>query len=148
MTPAPDWLTAIRRYLVAVAAGNLVWEFAQMPLYTLWQTGTPSRVAFAALHCTAGDVLIAATALLAALVVVGDTGWPGRQFVMVAATSGAIGVSYTLFSEHLNTMVRHAWAYSRLMPTLPWLGTGLVPLAQWLIIPPVALSWACRRHER
>src|SRR3546814_20910448 len=27
-----DWLTALRRYVVAIGRGNLVWEFAQLPL--------------------------------------------------------------------------------------------------------------------
>lgn len=47
--------------------------------------------------------------------------------------------------HHLNTVFRRAWAYSELMPTLPWLGTGLAPLLQWLLIPPLALSWTCGR---
>src|SRR3546814_11930886 len=57
--PANDWLRALRRYMVGVALANLVWEFAHMPLYTLWETGSPSEIAFAALHCTGGDILIA-----------------------------------------------------------------------------------------
>ena len=57
------WLNALRRYLIAMAIGNLIWEFAHMPLYTLWETGTPREIAFSALHCTGGDVLIATSAL-------------------------------------------------------------------------------------
>ena len=34
------WLNVLRRYLVAIAVGNLIWEFAHMPLYTLWETGS------------------------------------------------------------------------------------------------------------
>jgi hypothetical protein len=143
--PQPSRRAAIGRYLIAVTAGNLAWEFAQIPLYTLGQTGTPRQIALAGLHCTAGDALIAGGALLAALVTVGTHEWPRRRFLRVAVTSGAIGMAYTLFSEHLNTVVRHAWAYSHLMQTLPWLGTGLAPLTQWLVIPPLALSWACGR---
>ena len=30
--------------MVAVAVGNLAWEFAHMPLYTLWRTGTPGEI--------------------------------------------------------------------------------------------------------
>ena len=51
---------------------------------------------------------------------------------------------YTVYSEYLNTVVRGAWAYTEWMPTVPWLGTGLSPLAQWLIIPTVTLIWAGR----
>ena len=34
--------------------------------------------------------------------------------------------------------------YSDLMPTLPWLGTGLAPVAQWLLVPTLSLAWGCR----
>src|SRR3546814_3917201 len=39
-----DWLTALRRYLVAITVGNLVWEFAHLPLYTIWYEGTPGEI--------------------------------------------------------------------------------------------------------
>lgn len=120
---APDtWLSAIRRYLAVIAAGNLVWEVAHMPLYTLWQTGMGSEIVFAALHCAASDLLIATVSLVLALMFAGDAAWPNHGFVRVAALTIAAGVGYTVFSEWLNVEVRHAWTYSALMPTLPWLG--------------------------
>lgn len=140
---AQGWLAAVRRYLVAVALGNLVWEFAQMPLYTLWRTGAAREVAFAALHCTAGDILIATAALVASLVVVGTSEWPRRRFARVAAAV-TVGLGYTVYSEHMNVVVRAAWAYSDLMPTVPWLGTGLAPLAQWVVVPALSFAWARR----
>src|SRR3546814_18869101 len=69
--PANDWLRALRRYMVGVALANLVWEFAHMPLYTLWETGSPSEIAFAALPCTGGDILIDLASLMLALFLVG-----------------------------------------------------------------------------
>lgn len=147
-TPArPDRLAALRRHLAAVAVGNLAWETAQLPLYTLWRTGSPSEIAFAVLHCTAGDVLIAVSSLAAALVLLGAVDWPARRFAPVAAAAVAFGLGYTVHSEHVN-LARGAWAYSESMPTLPWLGTGLAPLAQWLVIPAVSLCWACRDRPR
>jgi hypothetical protein len=87
-----SWLAAIRRYLIAVSLGNLLWETAQLPLYTLWQTGTPATIMAAVLHCTAGDVLIAALTLVAALVVFGSSNWPRAGFARVAMTAVALGV--------------------------------------------------------
>ncbi len=143
----PDWLAAFRRHLGAVAAGNLAWEFAHLPLYTLWRTGTPGEIASAALHCTLGDVLIAACSLVVALLVLGSPEWPRRRFAPVAFAAIAVGLGYTVFSEAAN-LARGAWAYSELMPTLPWLGTGLSPMAQWLLIPTASLAWACRGRRR
>ena len=139
----PDWLAVFRRHLAAVAVGNLAWEFAQMPLYTLWRTGKPGEIAFAALHCALGDVLITACSLVAALLLFGKPEWPRRRFVPVAAAAVMIGVGYTAYSEAVN-LASGAWAYSELMPALPWLGTGLSPVAQWLIIPTTSLSWTRR----
>lgn len=140
-----SWLSAIRRYLLAVAAGNLLWEFAQMPLYVVGQTGRFDDIIIAGLHCTAGDIFVALAALMAALVTFGSAEWPGNRFRLVAVAVLVIGVSYTVFSEYLNTTIRRSWTYSALMPTLPWFGTGLAPLVQWLLIPPVALTWAAER---
>jgi hypothetical protein len=143
----PDWLAAFRRHLAVSAVGNFAWEVAQMPLYTLWRTGTRNEIAFAALHCTLGDVLIAACSLVAALLFLGRSEWPQRRFAPVAIAAVAIGLGYTVYSEAAN-LARGAWAYSELMPTLPWLGTGLAPVAQWLLIPTASLAWACRGRRR
>lgn len=105
-----DWLTAWRRYLTAVALGNLAWEFAQLPLFTIWRDGAAREILFAVLHCTGGDILIASVALLAALMIAGDRVWPLVRFRPVAAIAIVGGLAYTLFSEWLNTEIRGSWA--------------------------------------
>lgn len=140
----PDWLTAIRRYLIAVTAGNLVWETAQMPLYTLWGTGSAREIAAAVLHCTLGDLMIATLGLAAALALVGVPTWPAQRAGAVMAMVAAGTVGYAIYSEYFNTVLNKSWAYTEVMPRLPWLGTGLSPLAQWLIVPAAALVWAGR----
>lgn len=139
-----SWLTFLRRYVVAIAVGNLVWEFAQLSLYTIWHEGTPREIVFAAVHCTGGDLLIASTALLGALVMAGDRRWPHARFRLVAVLAVASGLAYTVFSEWLNTEIRGTWAYTGWMPTLPLIGSGLAPFAQWLLVPSLALWWARR----
>lgn len=132
------------RYLPRVALLNLVWEIAQLPLYTLWHDGTPGEIAYAVAHCTAGDAVIGGLALLAALALLRPgppSTWP---LARIAALTTAFAVVYTLYSEWLNTSVRQAWAYSELMPVLPVAGTGLAPLAQWLTLPLLALLLARR----
>ena len=65
---------------------------------------------------------------------------------MIAVAVVGIGVAYTIGSEYVNTIVRRSWSYSEWMPTLPWLGTGLAPLAQWLVVPALALRAARHRY--
>jgi hypothetical protein len=106
----------------------------------------------AVLHCTAGDVVIAAVALIIALATVGTARWPDERALMVAMVVVAIGVTYTIGSEYVNTAVRRSWSYSEWMPTLPWIGTGLAPLAQWLVVPTLALTatrhTGIRQHQK
>lgn len=137
MAPSCAWLPAMRRYLAIIAVGNLAWETAQLPFYTLWRTGSTQDIAFAVVHCTGGDVLIAAVSLLGSLLLFGAAQWPRSRFLPVAATTVILGLGYTIYSEHVNT-ASNAWAYSELMPVLPGLGTGLAPLAQWLVMPLLA----------
>jgi hypothetical protein len=138
----PNWLIAIRRYLVAITVGNLLWETAQIPLYTLWRTDTPGAIVEAVLHCTLGDLLIGTIALIAALAAAGSSAWPDENGARVAVATVIVAAGYTVYSEYMNTVVRQRWAYTEWMPRLPWLGTGLAPLAQWFVIPPLALLWA------
>ncbi|GIK96246.1 MAG: hypothetical protein BroJett029_04550 [Alphaproteobacteria bacterium] len=138
------WLTALRRYLIAIALGNLLWEFAQLPLYTIWHEGRTGEILFAVIHCTGGDILIASMALLGALIVAGNARWPNARFRPVTATAIVGGLDYTVFSEWLNTEIRGSWAYTELMPQLPLIGSGVSPLAQWIVVPMAAFWWARR----
>ena len=78
----PDWITALRRFFITIALGNIVWEFAHMPLYTIWTEGTPNEIIFAGIHCTGGDILIAGSSLMIAVLCLAvltgqtiDTNW-------------------------------------------------------------------------
>jgi hypothetical protein len=42
------------------------------------------------------------------------------------------------------SMTRASWGYDSLMPTVPWIGTGLSPLAQWNVVPSLAFRFAQR----
>jgi hypothetical protein len=142
-----NWLGSIRLYFAISAALQLVWEALQVPLYTIWSTGTLGEIVFAILHCTIGDLLIAGLSLLIALLVVGNLSWPSERFTAVMVTTIIIGIGYTVYSEWANTAVRKTWEYSKLMPTLPPLGTGLSPFMQWLIVPTIAFSAVRRRYK-
>ena len=143
------WLRALRVYLACIAAMNLVWETLHLPLYTIWAAGTLKSQAFAVLHCTAGDVLIATSALVLALLLVGDRTWPATRFYPVLAVTIGAGVAYTIFSEWLNVVVRRSWGYSALMPIVNMYGlrVGLSPLLQWLTLPSVSLLIAKRLYR-
>jgi hypothetical protein len=127
---------------MAIAVLNFFWEMAHMPLYELWRTGTSSEIAFAVLHCTGGDILIALSSLLLALLLVGQKKWPTNGARRVLIVTILFGFAYTAFSEWLNIQIREAWAYNDLMPVIPLLNMGLSPALQWIIVPLTAYWWA------
>ena len=139
-----SWSLILRRYLPALALANVAWEVTQLPLYTIWAEGRPAQLVSVVAHCTAGDLLIGLAALSAALTVFcgGNPGrWPlGR----VALLTTVLAVIYTTLSErfHLNN---GSWAYSTLMPIVPWIDVGLSPLLQWILVPLTAFWWMSRR---
>jgi hypothetical protein len=140
-----DWTQALRRYLGVSLGVHVFWEMLQLPLYTLWSTGTIRQQAFAIVHCTLGDAMIAGLSLLLALVLFARATWPGVSDARVFAATLAFGIGYTIFSEWLNINVRGTWAYSELMPVVPVIGTGLAPLLQWVVVPTLALWVALGR---
>lgn len=129
------------RYLCAIVVGNIGWETIQLPLYTLWESGTQSYLTFVVLHCSAGDLIIATVAFIVAGALAGR-GWPSRNYNLVAILSVVMGLMYTVFSEWLNISVRGSWAYTEMMPVIPILGTGLSPVLQWIIVPVASFAWA------
>lgn len=120
-------LGCVRRYLVFLAAGNLAWETFHMPLYGLWETGTYRQIIVYGLHCLAGDILIGMSALVMAILVFGDEGWPANGYRRVATWAIVFGFGYTVGSEWYNVQFAGRWAYSEWMPLIPVLGVGVSP---------------------
>jgi hypothetical protein len=137
-----NWLDALRRYFAFTAIAHLTWEFAHLPLYTIWLTGTPGELAFAAVHCTGGDILITLSTIMLSLCLFGGGDWSRTQAWPVLTGAVVFGVAYTVFSEWLNIEVREAWAYRDLMPVIPVIDAGLSPILQWIVIPTVGYVWA------
>jgi len=145
----PAWLTALRRYLLFIAVGNILWECVQLPCFTLWSRVGWNWFIFVPVLGTVGDILIAATSLVLALVLIGDDNWPLRRasYWRVAALATLQGIAYTAYSEWRHAVVLHHWTYSALMPVVPKLGVGLFPLLQWMLIPPLAFFYTIHQSQ-
>src|SRR5215469_3952826 len=87
------------------AIGHLFWEAVQLPLYTLWRTGTPREIMFALFHCTGGDVLITTATFAVAAALAQYLHWPAFGWRMVF-TVIVLSAGYTIFSEWLNVEIR------------------------------------------
>jgi hypothetical protein len=132
-------LLRIALYIALAAIGHFVWELCQLPLYTLWRTGTPREIVSALFHCTGGDILITTVTLAIACVLAWHYRWRAFGWRMIF-TAIALGVGYTNLSEWLNVQILRRWSYTAAMPVLPLIGTGLTPLLQWVIVPGLAFA--------
>ena len=114
---------------------NLAWEIAHVRLYTIWAAADGAGVAWALLHCSLGDVMIALAMFTLAGMVLRRSDWPASR----PRAGGAIVVigamAYTVWSEWHNVYRIDSWGYTAGMPLI--FGIGLSPLLQWLILPPV-----------
>lgn len=132
------------RYAPWLAVLSLAWEIGHVPLYTLWTEAEPQYIAFAVLHCTAGDVLIGAVAILLTLIALREGSLAHWRWRRIALLSVLFSVAYTVLSEWMNVTVLRSWAYAPSMPRIHFgdFELGLTPLLQWLVIPPVTLYLA------
>jgi hypothetical protein len=138
------WRAIAFGYLPWLAALNLTWEVAHLPLYTLWKEAEPAYIAFSVAHCTLGDVLIGAAALLTALITGREGALAEWRWRRIAVITAFLGVGYTIFSEWMNLTILRSWTYAESMPKLELAGIeiGVTPLLQWLVVPPLALYLA------
>jgi hypothetical protein len=117
---------------------NLTWEIAHVRLYTIWIEADGPTIAWAVLHCSLGDVVIALTMFALAGIALWHLDWPASH----PWTGGAIFVAgaliFTAWSESHNVYRVGSWGYTDSMPTI--FGIGLSPLLQWLIVPPLIVG--------
>lgn len=137
-----SWLAVLRRYMIFTTLAHIIWEFGHLPLYIIWITGTVEDLAFAAVHCAGGDILITLSTITLSLALFGTSKWPCAGARRVLAGALVFGVGYTIFSEWLNIVIREAWAYRDIMPIVPIVDAGLSPILQWIVIPTAGYIWA------
>jgi len=124
---------------------HFVWEFIQVPAFADMAEMAHWDGVRLCLAATIGDVGFALTAFWAACLAAGSRQWLHRLRPAPVAVFVAVGILLTIGFEYYYTNISLRWTYSELMPLVPPFGTGLSPLLQWLVIPPLVV-WFARRH--
>jgi hypothetical protein len=125
---------------------NLVWEIVQLPLYAMGRYADWPALGYAVIHCTLGDAAMAFVSYLIAALATGAPRWPLHRPLAGLAVVLAAGELFTIWAEWYNVYVLRSWAYAAGMPTIR--GIGVAPLAQWLVLPPLALTIIRYRYRR
>ena len=123
---------------------NFVWEVLQTPFF-VDISAEINTIIWYRFHCTLGDVMISLAGFWFVALILRSRSWflnPTKKKILLFV---AFGVSYTIFSEIKNVSLNKLWAYSDFMPVIPYIDVGIVPLIQWIIIPPL-LVFIVRRQ--
>ncbi|ADC72135.1 conserved hypothetical protein [Thioalkalivibrio sp. K90mix] len=146
---SPRRILAMPEFNVALFAFllNYPWEFLQVPFFDDMPTMPHWEAVVFCTRATLGDVLIALAAFWGVAALTRNRSWILQPTLRTVLLFVAIGVVITVGLEWHATEIDDRWQYADTMPTLPILGTGLLPLIQWLILP-LLLIWLVRRQVR
>lgn len=136
----PELNVAIFSFLL-----NFLWEMQQMSFFQIPPEFTCVDVVNNCTLATVGDVGISLTAFITVAVIAKSRRWILQPNCWQIGIFISVGIVITIIFEALATGVLNRWKYSDVMPTLPFFGTGLLPVLQWLLIPPLII-WFINRQ--
>ena len=123
---------------------NSTWEWIQTPFF-IDITSDLNTIVWYRIHCTLGDTLIMLAGYALISLYHKDYKWIAHAHIKHFAVLTAMGVIYTSISEYVNVYIKHNWLYSSYMPLLPVIRIGLIPLVQWIILPPAIVLFTKRQ---
>jgi len=123
---------------------NLAWETIQTPLFIFEQQSSFSALMGCLLFCSGVDALMTLIAFWLVAFARRDRSWFLRRKAKDWILFVALAIILALLSEYTAVHYRNLWEYSAFMPLIPGLDIGVVPIVQWLLLPPIAL-WISNR---
>ncbi len=136
---APEVNVALFAFLL-----HLPWEFWQVPFFAGMAAAAHWSAVQVCTRAALGDALIALLAFLAVAAAARSRRWVVKPTWRTVCAYVAVGLVVTVAIERLSTAWGR-WAYGDAMPVVPVLGVGLLPLLQWLVLPPLTV-WFVRRQ--
>lgn len=124
---------------------HFVWEFWQTPFYGEMPTAPHWEAVKVCTLATLGDAAIMLVAYWTVAFAAQSRRWILEPTAIQMVGLVLVGIVITVVVEWIATELVHRWSYAEGMPTLPGLGTGLVPLLQWILLPPLVV-WFVRRQ--
>lgn len=124
---------------------NFVWEMWQVPFYVGMATVDHIQGVRVCTQASFGDAVISVLAFWGGAFAARSRGWILRIRATPVLVFWAIGIVVTISLEWLATGMLDRWEYSPGMPRLPVIGTGILPLLQWTLLP-AAIIFLVRRQ--
>ena len=136
----PELNVAIFSFLL-----NFLWEMQQMPFFQIPSQFTCIDVVNNCTQATVGDVGISLTAFATVAVLSKSRRWILQPNWWQVSIFILVGIIMTIIFEALATGVLNRWQYGDVMPTLPFFGTGLLPVLQWFLTNPAVNHLVCQK---
>ena len=116
------------------------WEMLQAPLYVGMAQAPHWSATLRCLVATLGDCVLFLLAFGMTGAIFRNRHWIRAATFLQVFWFTAIGLTVTVLIEAAAVRgIGWNWRYTALMPRLPLLGTGLSPVLQWLILPPLMI---------
>jgi hypothetical protein len=120
-------------------AFHFVWEALQVPTYAGMAEMAHWPATLLCTRATVGDIGFALTAFWITALAARSRRWFMNPQPWHITLFLGIGIALTIGFEWYYVEVSGRWIYSDLMPLVPPFGTGLSPLAQWIVVPLLVL---------
>lgn len=114
---------------------HFVWEMWQIPFFLDMGDAPHSEVVGLCTKAAVGDAVMATIAYIMGALIARHVNWLLVPRMGSLLAYFATGLVLTVILEYQATDIDDRWQYSELMPRLPLLNTGLVPLLQWVLLP-------------
>ena len=121
---------------------HFAWEIWQISFFEGMANAAHVDAVWICTKATFGDATLALTAHLMAAWSASSIGWVKSLSLKPVFLYILTGLSVTALYEYLATEVWGMWSYNETMPRFPLLGTGLLPFAQWIILPLFVIYFA------
>jgi len=140
---------AIKRIALISAVAllvNYVWEMLQMPLFEGMYYSDPNAW-LSCLQASVGDVFITVFIFLVGRLILGSWSWPHSPGVARITFLVLIGAVVAATIEMLS-LEAGRWSYSPLMPVVPGIEVGILPVVQLILLPYFSYVLAVRVLSR
>ncbi|MEX2496634.1 MAG: hypothetical protein WD448_11120 [Woeseia sp.] len=124
---------------------NFVWEMWQVPFYRGMASTDHIKAIRLCTQASIGDSFITVAAFWGAALTARSRGWLHRVEPAPLLVYLTIGILISTGLEWLAIGPLERWSYAPTMPQLPLLGTGVLPLLQWIVLPPLILFFVRRQ---
>lgn len=138
-------VSALPAFAAASFLLNFAWEMLQAPFFAEMPDMPHWEAVLICLQATVGDVVITLAGFAAAGLIDRRALWFERPSRRALLTYLATGIVITMLVEW-HAVATDRWKYADIMPVLPWVGVGVMPILQWAVLPGLILV-AGRRYN-